>query len=281
MADKQLYEDIIKRMKEGSDNLELDDLIGKGNSNLDTSMNARDTLEQTLAHQYMKDTGVSVPNLKTASRGDLERYVGDILSEQNPANKNVNVKVLDDMDSLGSFDPNTNTVKVGRNAKNIEDFTGTAFHEGAHAYDKKSGLFKSTAEDVWSPEKKALLKDFGIKNSLDLSKQDSAILNEIQQAGHHATIPKFREGSFGRGGLASLIKNKSFKALPFIGPALGAAAAINSGEASAAIPILNEADNLGPEEGSIESIVEDPTKSYEQRRKAIEQLSQRRIENGK
>jgi len=43
------------------------------------------------------------------------------------------------------------------------------------------------------------------------------------------------------------------KALPIVGPALGALSALSSGDASAAVPILNDIESTGPERGSLES----------------------------
>lgn len=57
------------------------------------------------------------------------------------------------------------------------------------------------------------------------------------------------------GGVAS----KGLKAVPFIGTAMGLGSALMSGDASAAIPVLDQADNLGPEEGTLESKLESGT----------------------
>jgi hypothetical protein len=68
---------------------------------------------------------------------------------------------------------------------------------------------------------------------------------------------------------------KPLKAVPIIGPAIGALAALSSGDAAAAIPILNEADATGPAKGSPEAAVEDPTLSREERQKILEKLMKR------
>lgn len=59
------------------------------------------------------------------------------------------------------------------------------------------------------------------------------------------------------------------KSIPLIG---GVASALSSGDASAAVPVLGDVESLGPEKGSPESIIEDPSASDEERRWAIEQL---------
>lgn len=63
------------------------------------------------------------------------------------------------------------------------------------------------------------------------------------------------------------------KSVPIVGPILGAAAAGYSGDSSAAIPILNEADSLGPEQGSEDYEIENPQRNPAARRAALEKLS--------
>lgn len=69
------------------------------------------------------------------------------------------------------------------------------------------------------------------------------------------------------------LKSGGFKSIPFVGPALGAATALSSGDVSAAIPVLNEADSLGPEKGSEDYEIENPQRNPAARRAALEKLS--------
>jgi hypothetical protein len=105
--------------------------------------------------------------------------------------------------------------------------------------------------------------------------------HEITQAGH--LNPNSKMTSSLKNALAAATGKfgKLSKSIPFVGPAIaGGLTMMTTGDAEAAqasaMPILGEADSLGPEAGSPESDIENPSKSYEQRRKAIEQLSQRR-----
>jgi hypothetical protein len=66
------------------------------------------------------------------------------------------------------------------------------------------------------------------------------------------------------------------RSVPLIGPAIGLGAAALSQDASAAIPILSEADNLGPEVGSEDFEIENPQASPEARRAVLEQLKRPR-----
>ena len=69
------------------------------------------------------------------------------------------------------------------------------------------------------------------------------------------------------------IMGRGMKALPLVG---GLASALSSGEASAAIPVLGEADDLGPEAGSPSAVIEDPNSTIEERMRAIQMLRGRR-----
>lgn len=66
-----------------------------------------------------------------------------------------------------------------------------------------------------------------------------------------------------------------YRSIPLIGPAIGAGLAAMSGEANAAssLPILGEADNLGPEQGSEDWEIENPQRNPAARRAALEKLS--------
>lgn len=65
-----------------------------------------------------------------------------------------------------------------------------------------------------------------------------------------------------------------FKSIPLIGPAIGAGLAAMSGEANAAsaLPILGEAESLGPEQGSEDYEIENPQRNPAARRAALESM---------
>lgn len=66
-----------------------------------------------------------------------------------------------------------------------------------------------------------------------------------------------------------------YRSIPLIGPAIGAGLAAMSGDANAAsaMPILGEADSLGPEQGSEDYEIENPQRNPAARRAALEKLS--------
>jgi hypothetical protein len=69
-------------------------------------------------------------------------------------------------------------------------------------------------------------------------------------------------------------KSRIYRSIPIIGPAIGVGLAAMSGEANAAssLPILNEADSLGPEQGSEDWEIENPQQNPELRRQALQKL---------
>jgi hypothetical protein len=74
--------------------------------------------------------------------------------------------------------------------------------------------------------------------------------------------------------LGSPTKTKIYRSIPIIGPAIGAGLAAMSGEANAesTLPLLGEAESLGPEAGSEDYAIENPQANPEARRKALESL---------
>lgn len=68
---------------------------------------------------------------------------------------------------------------------------------------------------------------------------------------------------------AKSVLKGGLKSIPFLG---GLATALVTGETEAAVPLLNEAESLGPESGSLESMVEDPSISTEDRVKILQKL---------
>ena len=74
--------------------------------------------------------------------------------------------------------------------------------------------------------------------------------------------------------LQNLKSPKIYRSIPLIGPAIGAGFAVMSGEANAAsaMPILGEADFLGPEKGSEDYEIENPQRNPAARRAALESM---------
>jgi hypothetical protein len=279
---KDEYQKLIERIKDNDPEL-MEDLVPKSSNYVETARNARDLAENTLGSEYLKQTGVSVPNIKTATRSQLESFANKLKEEAYPELKNTNIDIQDYLKggNVGEFAPSKNQVSLSKHyLPDAESIAGKTFHELGHAYDETKGLTGSVADDALSMGKKGLIKSLGLKSGSDLTKLDPSVISEVMQLGHHAKIPGLRSSSFGLSALKNLLSAKNFKSLPLAGPAIaGALTLAATGDASAATqaatPILSEAGDIGPEADSLEASIEDPTKSYEQRKKAIESLSKR------
>jgi hypothetical protein len=176
--------------------------------------------------------------------------------------------------------------------------------------DYKSGKDKTTVKgkpekiDTHQVKKKTNIEEFAKRNKLDASKvkntTDKIDTKEIVKV-KDAQAVKDREGlrkiqkaaeklkSAGQGSRADdLIKKameskafkriaksaakKTLKSIPIVG---GLASAIMSKDASAAVPVLSEAEEAGPSKGSLEAKMEDPSLSAEQRYKIQQKLKEK------
>lgn len=72
----------------------------------------------------------------------------------------------------------------------------------------------------------------------------------------------------------NFLNPKIYRSIPLIGPAIGAGIAAMSGDANAAsgLPVLGEAESLGPEQGSEDWEIENPQASPAARRAALQKL---------
>lgn len=88
----------------------------------------------------------------------------------------------------------------------------------------------------------------------------------------NAGLARTRDTFFDK--MDALKKPRIYRSIPLIGPAIGAGIAAMSGEANAAsaMPILGEADSLGPEQGSEDYEIENPQRNPAARRAALESM---------
>lgn len=73
--------------------------------------------------------------------------------------------------------------------------------------------------------------------------------------------------------------SKGLKMIPVLGTAISLA--MNPNDASASVPILDSAEETGPKKGSLDSILEDPNASYEERENAYKKLILQNMVNNK
>lgn len=104
----------------------------------------------------------------------------------------------------------------------------------------------------------------------DRYSKQAAAMELLKERGYHQANykgPRFKNKATG----------KVLKSIPYLGGLLGAAAALQSRDASSAIPILNEAESLGPIPGSEDALIEDPSIPTPERMRRLKALMQ----NGK
>lgn len=276
----QKYKDLLELLKVTDEDIpDLTGLVSDKGTPLDISRRVRNLSENALGDLYLKNTGVSVPNIKNASRGEMESFLNKLREEAYPNLKDTTVELVDELrDEYGYFDPNTNKVTLARDNK-PERLTGTLFHELGHADD---GLYDSVEDSVFDVNKKSKLREKGVKSGSQLSRMNPYEVNEIIQSGHHASVPE-RKGSYGMSNLKNLMKGKNLRsiAVPIAGLGIGAATALASGDVSAAIPLLGDSEPLGPKKGSIDDMIENPPRNMtsEERKKALEMLMKENREN--
>ncbi len=280
MATKeQMFKELAKRLREEGRNANLDDLVNMTGDNLDNSRQVRDLLDQYTGSEMMKNSATPI-NLGTDK--DTVKTMNKLTEEFSDI-KNPNWKMIEDAKSYGHFNPNDKALEASKNFVKGKDGIYTAggliAHEPIHQMVNEAGG-KSIPDNVLSKMKKELMKEAGVSGGIDLAKRGALEAHEIMQAGHLNPDVKITPSIRNAIAAATGKFGKLAKAVPLVGPALaGGLTMMATGDASAATqaatPILNEADGLGPEAGSPEAIVEDPTKSYEQRQKAIQELSKR------
>lgn len=266
-------QELLKRLRDGD--IEVDDLINREGSYDDIAQRTRNLYEDTLGSEYLRQTGVSVPDLKRASPKQMEKFYNDILAENYPElSGKVGVEYRPIEGAMGEFDPNTKTVRI--NPEYVTDMnrgTGTALHEFGHAYDRSEvDGFKSIPEESNKASKLKAMKEQGITRGSQLEKLPASEIYQHRSRGHHAILKKLRDaGGFGLGALKGLTSNGTFKSVV---PFAGTIAALASGNVEAAIPIIGDSEPLGAQKGTEGYDIENPTGSkeeyYEKRKKLLQ-----------
>ena len=266
-ARKKVLEDYAKDVEKGLPF--TDGYIKKSSDIYDNALSARNLAEEALAQKVLDNTGIPIPD-KTSSLSKKEDFLNQLLNQQYPELKQ-NVQFKDMDGALGKFDGGKIYLnKELAKSRDIQKMTSDVFHEGGHAYDE----FKKIVPDIQVEDFNKELRKLKA-SGFDLKNADPAQVYELIAKNHHAQIPNLRNGTYGLGALKSYLKSGTFKAIPLVGTALGAGLALASGEANAAsaLPILGEASDLGPEQGSEDWEIENPQRNQAARRAALEKLS--------
>lgn len=256
-----LAEDFLRSISpEKTDKWSLDRIMAS------RALQARDLAEDSLANEVLKNTGIPIPN-DNAPRLKKEDFLHRLIKERYPEiepNVNLGLMLEDPTTPEGIFVPNSDTIHV-KNRPSILKNTSTALHEAAHQYDDNVLKFDGT-DDVDFKNLKTNLNPKKLITDIDPAEAYEAIAK-----GHHANIPKLREGSFGLEALKSMVKSGTFKAIPVIGTAATAAAALSSPDASAAAldaVVPGGVESLGP--SSEDAAIENPQANPELRKKLLQ-----------
>lgn len=172
----------------------------------------------------------------------------------------------------GEFKKSTEGLFVPSN-KSVysNDKLNTFLHEMGHKKDSdlletlgKNQASFSIPESIKKSSMQDTLSTYGITEELlkkhpgaadELIKQlsnPSSMLENVSGQHHLRGVAGRSFGPFEKFNVYNYLKSGSIKALPYIGPLLGGLSAVATDDASAAIPILNEADDLGAPQSSPE-----------------------------
>lgn len=279
MEKSNKYKELAKRLRSEGVDANIDDLIDYTPDSLENSRQTRDLLEQYIGNEMMKNTNIPI-NLKNdkQAKQTLERLTEQYTDIKDPQWDvyDIGKKTVGGLHTDGTFGANKRFLN--------EDTVGQLVsHEPIHKMVQDEGLVKSIPDDVMTEAKKAFMKEKGYSGGLALNKAPALDAHEIMQFGHLNPNSKVTSSLRNAINASTGDFKKVMKSIPIAGPLIaGGLTLATTGDVSAATqagtPFLSEADNLGPEQGSPEALIEDPTKTYEQRRKAIEYLAKQKGE---
>lgn len=227
---RKALESFAKQMKEGIPFSEefIPDLDSDIHNN---ALLARNLEEEALANEVLKNTGNKIP-ADNAPKSKREDFLNRMVVERYPEFKDPNVRIGDE-----SYYQKGNIFV--RDQPDILKQTSDLFHEGGHFYD----------EDVLKYKGKELNNSALRKakaSGMDLKSIDPTQAYEILSEGHHAKIPKLRDGSFGLGALKSYMKDGTFKSVaPMLAKGVGAVGGGMLSLASEAADSPEAGDSLG------------------------------------
>jgi hypothetical protein len=174
--------------------------------------------EDSLAHEVLKSTGVSVPG-KGASQSQVENFLQDISKERYPELGDLDLEIGNNLSNERDYSPKTGKIRLDKEMVRKDPIKAVAgiLHENGHKYDDKILNYRGKEIDDAAFRK---VRD-KIKGQVDPTDIYETVAKSV---GHHAEIPSLREGSYGLGALKSILKSGRFKSLaPLLGGAAGLA----------------------------------------------------------
>lgn len=228
---KEALEAFAKKLSSG--NYASGDLIIPDRSLAGQAFEARNLAEQTLANEFLKNTGISVPD-KLRTGKEAEEFLSRMMQEAYPE-LTPNIRLIPGSryeqakDSLGLYQPKQAQILINGEkfrASDIRDMLATTFHEAGHQYDDKVLNYKIPEELRKHKGQLDFKKAYQVASELDRPIDPTEMYN-LAAAGHHARIPKLRDAdSFGLGALKSYLKSGTFKGMA---PVLAKGAAVGAG----------------------------------------------------
>jgi len=262
---KRILDSILKNAEQGE--FGLDEHIPRtGVLSISDVYKANNLQEAALGKLALEQFKGKIPNIKT-NRNELQDFAEGIREQFIPDVKSklqINSRLVN---KAGSFSPKKDLIQLKPN-RTVEDFTSDVLHEGLHSRDFKADDYgdmigrltpgvelnkklKSIAPEL--VDESGDILDFNKMKQL-VKSADINDLKELLLKGHHGLK---RGATIAQANIPRLLKG-----LPVLG---AAGAALLSQDASAGVPVLSEAEDIGesPEEEK-QMLVEDKArKAYE------------------
>jgi hypothetical protein len=241
-AQRKLILDAIRKNAEKGE-FDLDPYMKRSGNFIDDSYRANNLQEQALGSAALEQFKGKIPN-KGSSSAQMTDFAHELTNQFTPDVKKI-IQIDPSMKDFGVFDPSRG--KITLNPKGTtEDFASTVLHENLHARDFANKDYGDTDELLPGPKTNKKLKSLStdlvddMGRILDPKKMrelvKSADINDLKELllkGHHGLK---RGATVAQANLPRLLKGM---------PVLGVAAALLSQDASAAVPGLSEADDVG------------------------------------
>lgn len=233
---------ILKNAEQGD--FELDPFILRSGDIAQDVQQANALQERALGQQLLEQFKGRIPNKKTTS-SELRDFAEGLREQFTPDVKSA-INIEPEFKHAGLYSPKKDLVQIAAK-QGPKDFASTAVHEFLHGRDYKAGDYGDTFDLAAGKEFNKKLKpmmgeivdeagnviDRKMAKSL-IERADINDLKELLLKGHHG----FKRGAT----IAQANIPRLLKGLPVLG---AAGAALLSQDASAAVPLLSEADDVG------------------------------------
>jgi hypothetical protein len=240
---KRILDAILKNAGQGE--FGLDSFMQRDPNPIKDIYKANNLQESAMGKLALEQFKGKIPNVRT-NQNELQDFAEGLREQFLPDVKS-KIEIAPGMEGYGSFSPKKDLIQLNPK-RSATDFSADLLHEGLHSRDLKANDYGSIGRDL-APGKSLNMKLKSLApelvdeagNILDVNKMKQLIksadindLKEILLKGHHGLK---RGATVAQANIPRLLKG-----LPVLG---AAGAALLSQDASAAVPLLNEADEVG------------------------------------